>query len=230
MSRRPTDCNSKPTPEPSVLDAGRRVPASSLTLTAATENKRTRPHARPPAASEPRASPAPREGPAPRPEGRRSRRNSTPRGSCQRRGGRPRCLRRRPIRSTPSTIGSPSQEGASCPSGSLRRHTPTDSRSHCPKRLQWRARQDSNLRPSAPEADALSTELQARGRPSYRSSVGDAAPGCRVHQARVFLGVQDGAGLIPVRLDDSRKVDVARLECGSGGVESPLRRPDGDPE
>ena len=27
----------------------------------------------------------------------------------------------------------------------------------------WRARQDSNLRPSAPEADALSTELQARG-------------------------------------------------------------------
>jgi hypothetical protein len=29
--------------------------------------------------------------------------------------------------------------------------------------LQERARQDSNLRPSAPEADALSTELQARG-------------------------------------------------------------------
>src|SRR5215212_5825239 len=34
-------------------------------------------------------------------------------------------------------------------------------RSLCPKRLLWRARQDSNLRPSAPEADALSTELQA---------------------------------------------------------------------
>ena len=32
-----------------------------------------------------------------------------------------------------------------------------------PERLLWRARQDSNLRPSAPEADALSTELQARG-------------------------------------------------------------------
>ena len=32
----------------------------------------------------------------------------------------------------------------------------------------WRARQDSNLRPSAPEADALSTELQARGPRSYR--------------------------------------------------------------
>src|SRR5688500_10035427 len=32
---------------------------------------------------------------------------------------------------------------------------------------EWRARQDSNLRPSAPEADALSTELQARERPSY---------------------------------------------------------------
>ena len=30
------------------------------------------------------------------------------------------------------------------------------------KRLNWRARQDLNLRPSAPEADALSTELQAR--------------------------------------------------------------------
>ena len=33
--------------------------------------------------------------------------------------------------------------------------------------LYWRARQDSNLRPSAPEADALSTELQARGAESY---------------------------------------------------------------
>jgi hypothetical protein len=31
------------------------------------------------------------------------------------------------------------------------------------ERGKWRARQDSNLRPSAPEADALSTELQARG-------------------------------------------------------------------
>src|SRR3954452_4878767 len=38
----------------------------------------------------------------------------------------------------------------------------TDWRWRCPERLQWRARQDSNLRPSAPEADALSTELQAR--------------------------------------------------------------------
>jgi hypothetical protein len=32
-----------------------------------------------------------------------------------------------------------------------------------PRKVAWRARQDSNLRPSAPEADALSTELQARG-------------------------------------------------------------------
>ncbi len=32
----------------------------------------------------------------------------------------------------------------------------------------WRARQDSNLRPSAPEADALSAELQARGRAPLR--------------------------------------------------------------
>src|SRR6188474_1936906 len=60
----------------------------------------------------------------------------------------------------------------------------------------------------APEADALSTELQARGRRSYRSSVGDAAPGRRVHQARELLGVQHGAGLIPVRREDPRKVDV----------------------
>jgi hypothetical protein len=30
------------------------------------------------------------------------------------------------------------------------------------KRLYWRARQDSDLRPSASEADALSTELRAR--------------------------------------------------------------------
>ena len=35
-----------------------------------------------------------------------------------------------------------------------------DWRSRC-QMLLWRARQDSNLRPSAPEADALSTELRA---------------------------------------------------------------------
>ena len=45
-------------------------------------------------------------------------------------------------------------------------------------RLLWRARQDSNLRPSAPEADALSTELQAREPRSYRSSVGRASASC----------------------------------------------------
>ena len=32
------------------------------------------------------------------------------------------------------------------------------------ERLQWRARQDSNLRPLGPEPNALSTELQARER------------------------------------------------------------------
>ena len=37
--------------------------------------------------------------------------------------------------------------------------------------LYWRARQDSNLRPSAPEADALSTELQARD-PNVSCEVG----------------------------------------------------------
>ena len=38
MSRRPTDCDSKPTPEPSVLDAGTESAAVSVRLTAATEN------------------------------------------------------------------------------------------------------------------------------------------------------------------------------------------------
>ncbi len=61
---------------------------------------------------------------------------------------------------------------------SRRRPTRTDWRWRCPKRLQWRARQDSNLRPSAPEADALSTELQAREPRSYRSSVGRASASC----------------------------------------------------
>ena len=41
--------------------------------------------------------------------------------------------------------------------------------------LLERARQDSNLRPSAPEADALSTELQARGPRCYPSNVGRAS-------------------------------------------------------
>jgi hypothetical protein len=41
--------------------------------------------------------------------------------------------------------------------------TPLPGRGRPEKRWRWRARQDSNLRPSAPEADALSTELQARG-------------------------------------------------------------------
>ena len=47
----------------------------------------------------------------------------------------------------------------------------------CPERGQWRARQDSNLRPSAPEADALSTELQARERRWYSTSANPATVG-----------------------------------------------------
>ena len=43
--------------------------------------------------------------------------------------------------------------------------------------LYWRARQDSNLRPSAPEADALSTELQARS-PMIPARSGAMASGC----------------------------------------------------
>ncbi len=41
---------------------------------------------------------------------------------------------------------SSSRGGGSCPSGSLRRRTPTDSRSRYPKRLYWRARQVSGAR------------------------------------------------------------------------------------
>ena len=49
-----------------------------------------------------------------------------------------------------------SRQPSSDASARCRRCLPADSEG-------WRARQDSNLRPSAPEADALSTELQARG-------------------------------------------------------------------
>ena len=56
------------------------------------------------------------------------------------------------------------RERGSCPStthpGGVRARTGARA---ARQRLLWRARQDSNLRPSAPEADALSTELQARG-------------------------------------------------------------------
>ena len=72
---------------------------------------------------------------------------------------------------------------ASWESGSPRRPTRTDWRWRCPKRLQWRARQDSNLRPSAPEADALSTELQARG-PDHSGSRSDAASASMPRAAR----------------------------------------------
>ena len=60
---------------------------------------------------------------------------------------------------TPSTSGSWSRAPRSWVSASPRR--PTRTVGAAPKRLLWRARQDSNLRPSAPEADALSAELQA---------------------------------------------------------------------
>ena len=43
-----------------------------------------------------------------------------------------------------------------------------------PERLDWRARQDSNLRPLGPEPNALSTELRARAGHAIRSSPGPA--------------------------------------------------------
>ena len=60
----------------------------------------------------------------------------------------------------------------------LARRLPSDLESVSKNKRSWRARQDSNLRPSAPEADALSTELQARGRRSYRLPE-------RTHRARL---------------------------------------------
>src|SRR5215211_6169941 len=63
------------------------------------------------------------------------------------------------------------QDRRSSAPGSHRRRISTDWRWRCLRWL-WRARQDSNLRPSAPEADALSTELQARGSSSEERRVG----------------------------------------------------------
>jgi hypothetical protein len=65
-------------------------------------------------------------------------------------------------RSCNSTKGSSTDQGGVARTGTRSRPDRTVWRWRCPKRLKWRARQDSNLRPSAPEADALSTELQAR--------------------------------------------------------------------
>ena len=70
----------------------------------------------------------------------------------------------------------------------------------CQNRLQWRARQDSNLRPSAPEADALSAELQARDaaepgrrRPAAREPRIAATRGPRERRRRRPLGWADAA-------------------------------------
>ena len=63
-------------------------------------------------------------------------------------------------------------------------------------------------RPGARRIETL-TFLPSRHR-RVRSSVGDAAPGHRVHQAGELLGVQHVAGLIPERPGDPRKVDLAR--------------------
>ena len=74
--------------------------------------------------------------------------------------------------STPSTIGSSSQGGNSCLPDSRQPPTLTAWPWPCQKWWLKRARQDSNLRPSAPEADALSTELQARGAITAATAIG----------------------------------------------------------
>ena len=43
--------------------------------------------------------------------------------------------------------------------------------------IKWRTRRDSNARPSAPEADALSTELRVRAERLYHSEDGNGSSG-----------------------------------------------------
>jgi hypothetical protein len=86
------------------------------------------------------------------------------------------------------------------------RPTRTDWRGLCPKRLTWRARQDSNLRPSAPEADALSAELQARGAGAV------AAPrGTSIRRSKV--AGRSGAGGTP---ETSKRPPKEPLRCCPG--------------
>jgi hypothetical protein len=101
-------------------------------------------------------------------------------------GKRRTCPRRRRSSFTRSTNGSSWPAGPLSRRGSRHPPTPTAWRWHCPNRLQWRARQDSNLRPSAPEADALSTELQARERESTK--------GRFARRIRRAVGDRSGAG------------------------------------
>ena len=77
-----------------------------------------------------------------------------------------------------------------------------------PERLDWRARQDSNLRPSAPEADALSTELQAR-----TPMIGAPADGGRGGRAR--RGRQNGSGPARGAASGAVPVKVRRLCDGA---------------
>ncbi len=74
-------------------------------------------------------------------------------------------IRRRPGNQPPERESEPEPAAEPEP---IRTRAPR--RRRCRTRLLWRARQDSNLRPSAPEADALSTELQARDVRDRRSS------------------------------------------------------------
>ena len=97
----------------------------------------------------------------------------------------PTSKRRRPSCSTRSTTGSSSPAIGLSQPGSHPRRWPTEWHSRC-LRLQWRARQDLNLRPSAPEADALSTELQARGRRSYSGELGQGSAAIPVGGCQVF--------------------------------------------
>ncbi len=79
----------------------------------------------------------------------------------RRRGSARTSRKRREICCTRSTSGSRSLGHRWSQRASPRRPTRTDSRWRS-RRLLWRARQDSNLRPLGPEPNALSTELQAR--------------------------------------------------------------------
>ena len=73
----------------------------------------------------------------------------------------------------------------------------------------WRARQDSNLRPSAPEADALSTELQARGYHGEEHRTGHQGQGRGRPEVRAVLNV-----VAPHRSVGSASADYDHIVIG----------------
>src|SRR5512135_442282 len=78
---------------------------------------------------------------------------------------------------------------------------------------QWRARRDSNPRPSDPKSDALSTELRARGRPMIPRPPGATGTGAAAEAdfrpARFVTDGRRAASSSPFRLARVREDRVA---------------------